>query len=85
MKPIVAYYRASKSEQRNSIEVQRDQMRDFVKNNSNLYCLVAEYAEYHTGKGLNLQKLLNNVLKKIVFLLLQRLTGYLAWPLIYYK
>lgn len=50
MKPIVAYYRASKSEQRNSIEVQRDQMRDFVKNNSNLYCLVAEYAEHHTGK-----------------------------------
>jgi DNA invertase Pin-like site-specific DNA recombinase len=50
MKPIVAYYRASKSEQTNSIEVQRNQMREFVKNNSHAYYLVAEYSEHHTGK-----------------------------------
>lgn len=50
MKPIVAYYRASKSEQTNSIEVQRNQMREFVEKNSHLYFLVAEYSEHHTGK-----------------------------------
>ncbi len=50
MKPIVAYYRASKSEQTNSIEVQRNQMREFIKNNSNKFYLIAEYSENHTGK-----------------------------------
>ena len=50
MKQVVAYYRASKTEQLNSIEVQRNQMRDFIKKYGDNYKLVAEYSEYHTGK-----------------------------------
>lgn len=50
MKPIIAYYRASKTEQTNSIEVQRNQMNDFIKKNNGSYTIVKEYFELHSGK-----------------------------------
>jgi DNA invertase Pin-like site-specific DNA recombinase len=50
MKPIIAYYRASKSEQTNSIEVQRNQMTDFIKRHGDTYFLAKEYFELHSGK-----------------------------------
>ena len=50
MKPVIAYYRASKTEQLNSIEVQRNQMSEFIKKYGDTYKLVGEYSEYHTGK-----------------------------------
>ncbi len=50
MKQVVAYYRASKTEQLNSIEVQRNQMNEFINKNRDIYKLVGEYSEYHTGK-----------------------------------
>jgi DNA invertase Pin-like site-specific DNA recombinase len=50
MKPIIAYYRASKSEQTNSIEVQRNQMTEFIKRHGDTYFLAKEYFELHSGK-----------------------------------
>lgn len=50
MKPIIAYYRASKSEQTNSIEVQRNQMTEFIKRHGDTYFLAEEYFELHSGK-----------------------------------
>jgi DNA invertase Pin-like site-specific DNA recombinase len=50
MKPIIAYYRASKSEQTNSIEVQRNQMIEFIKRHGDTYFLAKEYFELHSGK-----------------------------------
>ncbi len=48
MKKIIGYYRSSTSEQHYSIEVQRNQMREYVQKNN---CeLVAEYHEHHSGK-----------------------------------
>lgn len=48
--PIIAYYRASKSEQTNSIEVQRKQMNEFIKRHDDNYFLAKEYFELHSGK-----------------------------------
>ena len=48
MKRIVGYYRSSTIEQHYSIEVQRNQMREYVKRNN--YELIAEYHEHHSGK-----------------------------------
>lgn len=48
MKRIVAYYRSSTKEQHYSIDVQRNQMHEFIKRNS--FELVAEYQEQHSGK-----------------------------------
>lgn len=50
MKPIIAYYRSSKSEQTNSIEVQRNQMTEFIKRHGDTYFLAEEYFELHSGK-----------------------------------
>jgi len=50
MIPIIAYYRASKYEQTNSIEVQRHQMKEFISKNNDRYFLFREYFELHTGK-----------------------------------
>lgn len=50
MKPIIAYYRASKTEQINSIEVQRTQMIEFVKKQNGAYFIAKEYYELHSGK-----------------------------------
>lgn len=50
MKPIIAYYRASKSEQTNSIEVQRNQMTEFIKRHGETYFVAKEYFELHSGK-----------------------------------
>lgn len=50
MKPIIAYYRASKSEQTNSIEVQRNQMNEFIKKHGDTYFLAKEYFELHSGR-----------------------------------
>jgi DNA invertase Pin-like site-specific DNA recombinase len=50
MIPIIAYYRASKSEQTNSIEVQRNQMKEFLQKNQDRYYLAKEYFELHSGK-----------------------------------
>lgn len=48
MKKIVGYYRSSTTEQHYSIEVQRNQMREYVQRNN--FELVAEYHEHHSGK-----------------------------------
>ena len=48
MKRIVGYYRSSTTEQHYSIEVQRNQMREYVQRNN--FELVAEYHEHHSGK-----------------------------------
>ena len=48
MKKIVGYYRSSTVEQHYSIEVQRNQMREYVQRNN--FELVAEYHEHHSGK-----------------------------------
>ena len=48
MKRIVGYYRSSTIEQHYSIEVQRNQMREYVKRNN--FELIAEYHEHHSGK-----------------------------------
>jgi DNA invertase Pin-like site-specific DNA recombinase len=48
MKRIIGYYRSSTAEQHYSIEVQRNQMREYV--NRNNFELVAEYHEHHSGK-----------------------------------
>lgn len=50
MKKVIAYYRASKTEQTNSIEVQRNQMNDFINKHAELYILENEYFELHSGK-----------------------------------
>ena len=48
MKRIVGYYRSSTAEQHYSIEVQRNQMHEYVRRNN--YELIAEYHEHHSGK-----------------------------------
>jgi DNA invertase Pin-like site-specific DNA recombinase len=48
MKRIVGYYRSSTTEQHYSIEVQRNQMREYIQRNN--FELVAEYHEHHSGK-----------------------------------
>jgi DNA invertase Pin-like site-specific DNA recombinase len=48
MKKIVGYYRSSTTEQHYSIEVQRNQMREYVQRNN--FELVEEYHEHHSGK-----------------------------------
>jgi DNA invertase Pin-like site-specific DNA recombinase len=48
MKKIIAYYRSSKKEQHYSIEVQREQMLEFVKKYN--HELIAEYYEHQSGK-----------------------------------
>lgn len=48
MKRIVGYYRSSTTEQHYSIEVQRNQMHEYIQRNN--FELVAEYHEHHSGK-----------------------------------
>jgi DNA invertase Pin-like site-specific DNA recombinase len=48
MKKLIAYYRSSTKEQHYSIDVQRNQMKDYVQKNG--YELIAEYHEHHSGK-----------------------------------
>ena len=48
MKKLIAYYRSSTKEQHYSIDVQRNQMKDYVIKNG--FDLVAEYQENHSGK-----------------------------------
>ena len=48
MKKLIAYYRSSTKEQHYSIDVQRNQMKDYVIKNG--FDLVAEYQEHHSGK-----------------------------------
>jgi DNA invertase Pin-like site-specific DNA recombinase len=48
MKKLIAYYRSSTKEQHYSIDVQRNQMQDYVQKNG--YELIAEYHEHHSGK-----------------------------------
>ena len=55
MKKIVGYYRSSTTEQHYSIEVQRNQMREYVQRNN--FELIAEYQEHHSGKDKSRVKL----------------------------
>lgn len=48
MKKIIAYYRSSTKEQHYSIDVQKNQMKEYVIKNS--FDLVAEYQEHNSGK-----------------------------------
>jgi DNA invertase Pin-like site-specific DNA recombinase len=48
MKRIVGYYRSSTIEQHYSIEVQRNQMREYIQRNN--FELIEEYHEHHSGK-----------------------------------
>ena len=59
MKKIIAYYRSSTKEQHYSIDVQRNQMNDFVYKNG--YDLIAEYQEHHSGKDKSRIQLANAI------------------------
>lgn len=48
MKKIIAYYRSSTKDQHYSIDVQKNQMKEYVIKNG--FVLVAEYHEHHSGK-----------------------------------
>ncbi len=59
MKRIVGYYRSSTTEQLYSIEVQRNQMHEYIKRNN--FELVAEYHEHHSGKDKSRIQLANAI------------------------
>ena len=59
MKRIVGYYRSSTSEQHYSIEVQRNQMHEYVQKNK--FELVAEFHEHHSGKDKSRIQLANAI------------------------
>ena len=59
MKRIVGYYRSSTTEQHYSIEVQRNQMREYIQRNN--FELIAEYHEQHSGKDKSRVQLANAI------------------------
>jgi hypothetical protein len=52
-KQIVAYYRCSTKDQHYGINVQKNQMHEFLEANNNEFQIVAEFEEHQSGKNDN--------------------------------
>lgn len=61
-KKLIAYYRCSTRDQHYGIDVQKNQLRDWLKKNEDSYTLEAEFVENHSGsdrKRIELAKAIN--------------------------